>query len=287
MTVFEKAYAKINLYLSVGARRPDGYHELTTLMQTVALFDELKVTLTPSDVTDVTLTVLENTDLVTDGRNLAVRAALAYLESAKLTCEVRIELKKRIPVAAGMAGGSADAAAVLRALNGVCRAMDDDRLLDLAATLGSDVPFCLIGGCAVCRGRGERISPVLGAKAQNIVLAMSGEPVSTPDAFRTLDLQRASGVATANEEALVSLVEYLQEGGRVPALYNSFEEAILPTLPIASELHSRLCKTADAVLMSGSGSTVFGVFASEDDAKEAANALVADGYRAIAISTKI
>ena len=260
MTVCEKAYAKINLYLSVGTRRPDGYHELTTLMQTVDLFDELKVTVTPTDTTAVTLTVLENTELVTDQRNLAVRAALAYLESAGLTADVSIELKKRIPVAAGLAGGSADAAAVLRAMNLACRAMDDDRLLDLAATLGSDVPFCLIGGCAVCRGRGERISPVLGVKAQNLVLAFSGEPVSTPDAFRALDLQGERGVAPANEKALASLVEYLQDGGSVPRLYNSFEAVILPTLPVASELHRRLSDMADAVLMSGSGSTVFGIF---------------------------
>lgn len=286
MTVFERAYAKINLYLSVGARRSDGYHELTTLMQTVDLFDELTLTVTPAEVSRVFLAVSENDVLPTDDRNLAVRAAKAYMERTGISLAVEIRLTKRIPVSAGMAGGSADAAAVLRAMNRVCRAMDREALLVLAAELGSDVPFCLVGGCAVCRGRGEKISPVVGVAPMDLVLAMSGEPVSTPEAFRTLDALAITKPFTSEEVALQELLDCLADGGTPTSLYNSFEAVVLPTLPVARELHRRLSQTADAVLMSGSGSTVFGIYSSTAQAQAAAKMLCAQGYKAVVASTK-
>ena len=186
MTVVkEKAYAKINLYLDVVARRDDGFHDIRTVMHSVTLSDDVTVILDRRDKgTGLRMLVDGNRRLPRDSRNIAYEAARLFLERAAIDASIIIKLKKRIPVAAGLAGGSSDAAAVLRAMNKLFkRPLSDRALLEIAAGLGSDVPYCLLGGTALCEGRGENMQLVATDRRLYTVLALApGEYVSTPRA---------------------------------------------------------------------------------------------------------
>ena len=271
MVVHEKAYAKINLYLNVTAKRPDGFHEIETVMQTVSLCDELAVSLTPRDRAEVKLSVC-GADLPTDKSNIVTRAAELYLARSGKVGRIDISLVKRIPIAAGLAGGSADAAATLRAMNRLFNDyFSDSELLELAAELGSDVPFCLHGGCAVCRGRGEIIEPLSAYRDLHLVIAIAdGEQVSTPLAYRALDAMYSDFDGSIKNDAPA-----------ISELYNIFENAVFATCSMAELLKERiLALDATASLMSGSGPSVFGIFDSEAAAKTAADMISADGARA-------
>ena len=147
MTVVkELAHAKVNLYLDVISRREDGFHDIKTVMHSISLADTITVSLSASKETSVRLQIVGNRHLPTDMKNLAVRAALLYLEKSGINASVEIKLEKCIPVAAGLAGGSSDAAAVLRAMNRLCGKMFSEKALySMAAELGSDVPYCIYG----------------------------------------------------------------------------------------------------------------------------------------------
>ena len=264
MTVHEKAYAKINLHLNVTAKRPDGFHDIETVMQTVSLCDELAMSLAPSDRAEAHLSIC-GADLPTDRGNIVTRAAELYLARSGKIGRIDISLVKRIPVAAGLAGGSADAAATLRALNGLFNSyFSESELLALAAELGSDVPFCLLGGRAVCRGRGELIEPVFSPTDLHFVIAIAdGEQVSTPAAFRALDEMYSDFDGSIKSDA-PDLTEF----------YNMFENAIFPTCFKAEILKRRMIELgATASLMSGSGPSVFGLFEDESTARAAAEAI--------------
>ena len=158
-TIKERANAKINLYLDVLSKREDGFHDIKTVMHSVNFGDEITVTAVPSEKTSVRVEVIGARFLPLDNRNLAVRAAYLFLEKAKLTEEVTIKLVKRLPVAAGLAGGSSDAAAVLRAMNKIhSKLFTVPALTAISAELGSDVAYCLYGKTALCEGRGEKIT---------------------------------------------------------------------------------------------------------------------------------
>ena len=271
MTVHEKAYAKINLHLNVTAKRQDGFHDIETVMQTVSLCDELAVSLSPSDRAEAHLSVC-GADLPTDRGNIALRTAELYLARSGKVGRVDISLVKRIPVAAGLAGGSADAAATLRALNGLFNSyFSESELLALAAELGSDVPFCLLGGRAVCRGRGELIEPIASPTDLHFVIARAdGEQVSTPAAYRALD-----DMYSDFDGSVQSVAPDLTE------LYNIFENAVLPTCFKAEILKKRMVELgATSSLMSGSGPSVFGLFEDESTARAAAEAISKEGARA-------
>ena len=271
MTVYEKAYAKINLHLNVTAKRQDGFHDIETVMQTVSLCDELAVSLSPSDRAEAHLSVC-GADLPTDRGNIALRAAELYLARSGKVGRVDISLVKRIPVAAGLAGGSADAAATLRALNRLFNSyFSESELLALAAELGSDVPFCLLCGRAVCRGRGEQIEPIASPTDLHFVIAVAdGEQVSTPAAYRALDDMYSDFDGSVKHET-----------PDLTKLYNIFENAVLPTCSKAEMLKERMIKLgATASLMSGSGPSIFGIFDSEFSAKAAAEAISKEGARA-------
>ena len=271
MTVYEKAYAKINLHLNVTAKRQDGFHDIETVMQTVSLCDELAVSLSPSDRAEAHLSVC-GADLPTDRGNIALRTAELYLARSGKVGRVDISLVKRIPVAAGLAGGSADAAATLRALNRLFNSyFSESELLALAAELGSDVPFCLLGGRAVCRGRGEQIEPIASPTDLHFVIAVAdGEQVSTPAAYRALDDMYSDFDGSVKHET-----------PDLTKLYNIFENAVLPTCSKAEMLKERMIKLgATASLMSGSGPSIFGIFDSEFSAKAAAEAISKEGARA-------
>ena len=255
--------AKINLSLSVGPLRSDGYHELVTVFHAVSLYDEiiaraargLSLTVEPlrrdSDVNGVP----------EDEGNLAWQAALLLAEHAHVEPDVRLTVRKDIPVAGGMAGGSADAAATLVACDRLWgTALPRDELHDLAARLGSDVPFALHGGTAIGTGRGEHISPVLAAAGLEWVIAVYDGGLSTPKVFETCDLQRRRDSREIAEPGVhPDLMQTLRSGDadRIgAALYNDLQPAAIELLPeIGDLLEAGSAAGAAGALVSGSGPT--------------------------------
>ena len=280
LTVTVPANAKINLYLDVVGRRENGYHEIESVMQTLSLSDTLTATREGADVVLDTGGVLP-----ADGSNLVVRAAEAYFAASGVRFGVHFHLQKRIPMAAGMGGGSADAAAALKALN----RLDSERfsvaeLAEIGAAVGADVPFLVYGGTALCRGIGEEITPLGGRLSATVVVAVDGEGVSTPWAFSLLDEHYHHFADFKTEHTPRPLIEALEKGdfsATVSALFNRFEAVVEPQRPAVTELKRELLRYgADAVQMSGSGPTVFGIFANEAAAQRATDYLKNCGVRA-------
>ncbi len=282
--VKEKAYAKINLFLDVVARREDGFHDIKTVMHSVSLCDEITLSCAPSKKTQVKISVGGNKYIPTDKRNLAVRAGLLYLERAQLTSEVTIRLDKRIPVSAGLAGGSSDAGAVLRAMNRMFdRVFSERALSNIASELGSDVPYCLYGKTALCEGRGEIMTKLPDTLKLHTVIAIGREHISTPIAYSLLD-EKYSGfdgsIQTGGDVAYTRLEAMLREGKiDSDCLYNVFESAVLPECPDATKIKEILLSSgAVGAMMSGSGPSVFGIFKTESEAVRTALALRNAGY---------
>jgi 4-diphosphocytidyl-2-C-methyl-D-erythritol kinase len=256
------AAAKVNLALEVLGRRADGYHEVVTVMQAVELSDRVVL----EDVERLELRT-RAPGIPTDASNLALRAALALREAAGIERGVRITLDKRIPVAAGLGGGSTDAAAVLLGLNRLWGLRWPlDRLADVAVTLGMDVPFFLRGGAAFATGRGEKLDRMRGM-ALALVLVNPRYPSSTGEAYGRLtpamysDGGRARAVAAALRTRRAERV--------AGTLYNGLEAAVVPVQPEIERMKAAL-RAAGALgaLMSGSGPTVFGVARSLDHARQ-------------------
>ena len=226
-----------------------------------------------------------NRRLPTDTKNIAVLAAQLFLDTLCLDYEVTIRLYKRIPISAGLAGGSTDAAAVLRAMNKLfSRPMSEKMLLSLAAQVGSDVPYCLRGGTALCEGRGERITRLPEAIRLYAVIAVANERVSTPMAYTALD-ELYNGfdgsVPSCAPTVCEQIVKSATTGILPEQLYNIFESAILPRCPGATGLKEKLSSLgATHTLMSGSGPSVFGIFSTENKAREAQKALTEQGITA-------
>lgn len=273
--VTERANAKINLFLEVTSRRPDGYHIIDGIMQSVTLADTVTVSWEPSDRTEVTLRAPGAAPgMPTDMTNLACRAAAGFLASAGRTGIVEILLEKRIPMAAGLAGGSSDAAAVLRALNRLTGTpLTDGELCAVASGLGADVPFCVRGGAMRTQGIGELLTPVPCLSGCRVVIACAGEGVSTPWAYRRLDeLYADFRVPRAVDAGVNALIRVLREQDPVRAageMRNLFEEAVVPERPFVARIRERMIRCgAIRAMMSGSGPSVFGIFQKEDDGAE-------------------
>lgn len=269
----EAAHAKINLCLDITARRENGYHEIDGVMQSISLADRLVVAFEPAGETGVELRVEGNSSVPTDEKNLAVRAARLFLDSAGITGAVRIDLQKQIPMAGGLAGGSTDAAAVLRALNRLtCYPLTAEELATAGLRLGADVPFCLTGGTMRTQGIGEVLTPCALLPECHIVITRRGEGVSTPWAYGRLDeLYGSFAPGAARPDAnLPALLGALEAGdlARVCAgVYNLFEPVVSEARRDVTVLRERLL--ADGALtarMSGSGPCVFGIF---NDAQKA------------------
>ena len=284
--VKEKAYAKVNLFIDVLAKRDDGFHEIKTVMHTVSLADDVTVTVEPSQKRSVRLLLEGNRRLPTDSKNLAVSAAELFLERAMIDARVTIRLTKNIPVSAGLAGGSTDAAAVLRAMNKLfSRPFAEKALIAMAAQLGSDVPYCMRGGTALCEGRGELITRLSAEPTLHLVVALAHEHVSTPRAYGALDTlfsDFSEACYTPKNEICAALVDALCRG-TLPSegLYNIFEAAVLPESPGAEAIKATLLELgATHALMSGSGPSVFGVFETEQKAKNVVEAMHSLGFSA-------
>jgi 4-diphosphocytidyl-2-C-methyl-D-erythritol kinase len=269
-----RAPAKFNAHLAVGPLRADGFHELRTVYLAVSLLDT--VTVRPGEGLSVSVSGegADGADAVpTDRRNLVWRAAELLAAHAGVPADARIEIAKAIPAAAGLAGGSADAAAALVALDalwgtGASRA----DLTGLAAQLGSDVPFSLAGGVALGTGRGEQLSPVLARTRWHWVLGIAGGGLSTPAVYRELDRLRAAGrvpggADLASAEPVIGALRTGPAAALGSALYNDLQA---PAVALRPELGRALRTATDAgaagVLVSGSGPTVAALAADEQDA---------------------
>ena len=225
--------AKINLHLSVGDVRDDGFHELATVFQAISLYDEL--TATPSEEPSITVTGEGAHELPTDEGNIAVRAVHALAEHTGRNPAVRLTVHKGIPVAGGMAGGSADAAAALVACDALwATGLHREELAEVASTLGSDVPFALTGGTALGTGRGERLSPVLAPRRRHWVVAVAQEGLSTPEVYGELDRLRAEQrplLAAGAPDLLLAALRAEQPAVLGRTLANDLQPAALSLRP--------------------------------------------------------
>ena len=270
-----QARAKINLTLDVTGRREDGYHTVQMVMQSVALHDTIRVAVTQGERKPRGILLTCNLPyLPVDERNLAYRAAeLFYQETDALpgTCEIHIE--KRIPMAAGLAGGSSDAAAVLRALSAlhnVC--LTDDELCAMGLKLGADVPYCLRGGTMLAEGIGEELTALSPMPHCWVVLCKPPFAVSTKDAYREMD-----EVSIRQRPDTKGMIRALEKGdyhGVASRLSNVMELVTAAKRRQIGEIKSFLTENgADGTLMSGSGPTVYGLFSDEGRARTAAKML--------------
>jgi 4-diphosphocytidyl-2-C-methyl-D-erythritol kinase len=248
-----KAFAKLNLGLRVLAKRPDGYHELRTIFQTISLADRLNISFTRSRKTAITI---DGAPEIPD--NLVERACRMVLDTLKISATVAFQLKKLIPAGAGLGGGSSDAAAVLLSLPVLAgKQVKPEVLAELAGKLGSDVPFFLRGGTALGLGRGEELYPLPDAPASKALLIAPAVHSSTADAYRDLSSQLTSD---SIPHKLSSFQQLAWEGGAA-APDNDFEGVIFARHPELAQIKRRLLRLgASSAAMTGSGSAIFGVF---------------------------
>lgn len=251
-----KAPAKINLSLDVLYKRPDGYHEVKMVMTTIDLADRIELVALPEE--DAIRIVSQNRFVPDDCRNLAYQAAKLLKETFSIRQGVAISITKHIPVAAGLAGGSSDAAATLRGLNKLWQlGLTLDELAELGAKIGSDVAFCVYGGTALATGRGEIITPIASPPPCWVVLAKPPIGVSTAEVYRNLELER---VSHPDVDAMVRAIERQDYAAICRLVGNVLEEVTLKKYPEVAHIKEQMKRFgADAVLMSGSGPTVFGL----------------------------
>ncbi|AEF92986.1 4-diphosphocytidyl-2-C-methyl-D-erythritol kinase [Desulfotomaculum nigrificans CO-1-SRB] len=274
------AHAKINLTLDVLSRRPDGYHEVEMIMQSIKLHDRLEFSPAVGEIT------LTSTGLpVPMGPdNLILRAARLLQQRAGVNHGAHIHLDKRIPVAAGLAGGSTDAAATLQGLNRLWQLeLKQDQLMELARQLGADVSFCLTGGTAIARGIGEVLTPLAPAPRFGVILVKPPFGVSTARVYQGLDLNNLG-----HRPHTSAMVEALKQGDLDKVAYclaNVLESVTLNLYPELKEIKQQLMQAGcRGVLMSGSGPTVFGLTKDEKSAEQIAGKLNYPGYQVIATS---
>ena len=265
------ANAKINLTLDILRKREDGYHDLQMVMQSVTLADRLDVT--PARGAEGRA-VADLRFLPSDGKNLAQVAAAAFREATGLGGEVDVDIRKTIPVCGGLAGGSADAAAVLHAMNRLTGAgLSTQRLAEIGARAGSDVPFCVLGGTALAEGRGERLTPLPPLPSCHIVICKPPFSVSTPQLFGRVNVRKI--VRRPDTAGVLAALDAGDLPGVARRMYNVFEDVLEPRRyrEIASVKAALIDCGALGASMSGSGPSVFGLFESEADARTACERL--------------
>lgn len=259
------ARAKLNLSLDVLARREDGYHDLRMVMQTVELSDEIALTETAESGVRV------STDLCylpNDERNLAAVAVRKFREATGWTGQgLSLHIRKRIPVCAGMGGGSSDAAAVLRAVNELSGLhLPAEQLACIGEQVGSDVPYCVLGGTALAEGKGERLTVLPPMPDCRIVICKPAFPISTPELFSCIDCKKIR--CRPDTEGIIAALHAGDLNGIARRLYNVFEDVLTDRrgAEIAEIKSEMVSGGALGAAMSGTGPTVFGIF---DDAEKA------------------
>ena len=267
----EKAYAKLNISLDVMDSRADGYHDMLMVMQTVTLWDDIHIVLN----SEGRMSAASNLRFIpADERNLAVKAAIRFFkELGEENTGAHIEMQKRIPVGAGMAGGSADAAAVLRGLNKLYdRKFSLEKLMELGADVGSDVPFCVMGGTALAQGRGEILSPLPPMPECSFVICKPEFSISTPELFKKLD-----ACPMRRHPDTQGIIQALEDGDLVRIcrrMYNVFEDVDDRRMRSVGEIKGALLDNgAISAMMTGTGSAVFGVYEDETAANKALEAM--------------
>lgn len=271
--VEEKAYAKINLVLNIGDRRPDGYHDIQTIMQSLELHDDVTV----EQVDGAGVTVTANVDTIPqDENNLVVKAVKAFASKTGVQVDgLRIHIEKRIPVAAGLGGGSSDAAATLRALNAMYETnLSLDELAEMGIEVGSDVPFCVHGGCAYVEGKGDMVVPTTPLPQCIIVVGKPDLTVSTEKMYQRYDQAELPIRADHTAEIMLGLrwenLKAVAEG-----VGNAFEQVLMKnernTVDMMKEVMNQFGTLG--ACMTGSGPAVFGIFDNELYARVASETL--------------
>ncbi|MDB2085576.1 4-(cytidine 5'-diphospho)-2-C-methyl-D-erythritol kinase [Clostridium paraputrificum] len=252
----EKAYAKVNITLDVVGKREDGYHLLKMIMQNIDIYDVITIEKIESGI-EITC---NKPYVPTDERNLAYKAAKLFKDTFNITSGVSINIKKNIPVAAGLAGGSTDCAAVLKIMNKLFQVnADNEKLMELGVKLGADVPYCINGGTALCEGIGEILTPLKPFKNHIIVLVKPPFGVSTKDVYKNFDLGRVK-----NHPETDKVVTYMNEDNLYEVaknMKNLLENVTLKKHKVISSIKSEMESLgAIKAMMSGSGPTVFAFF---------------------------
>ncbi|MCI8408544.1 MAG: 4-(cytidine 5'-diphospho)-2-C-methyl-D-erythritol kinase [Lachnospiraceae bacterium] len=261
-----KAYGKLNLSLDIVGKRSDGYHLVRMIMQTVNLYDVLEFRKTKEP--GIVLTT-NRSDLPTNQNNLIYRAAALLMEKYSIQEGVRIHLKKHIPVAAGMAGGSADCAAALSGINTLFSlGLSTEELMTFGISLGADVPYCLLGGTALSEGIGEILTPLPDVPPCKVLLVKPDIDISTKWVYTTLDWK--SLTYHPDIDGMISSLHAGNLTGISKRLSNVLESVTIPAYPIIQSIKETMLELgANNSLMSGSGSTVFGLYTNETLARNA------------------
>lgn len=272
------AYGKINLYLDVLNKMENGYHNVESVMQSVSLCD--KITLTIDDICS-NENIIEisafDAKIPNDKTNLVYKCAKKFFDYTKIAgkkCEFFIE--KHIPIAAGMAGGSSDGATAMRLLNEATgQPLTFEELCKLGAEVGADIPFCIMGGTSLCRGIGDKLTPIKPLKDVFLLSAIDSSSVSTPVAFAMLDQKYGTECTSSkNINDMVDAIENGEISTVCNLLYNKFEDVIIPNNQNVQKIKSIMLENgACGALMSGSGPSVFGIFLDEISQKRAQMAL--------------
>lgn len=268
------AYAKINLLLSVRARRQDGYHEIESVMQTLDLHDRLDIRLTDSGKTEIRCS---RPYVPTDERNLIWKAAARFYEKTGVSMTgLSVRLEKNIPVGAGLGGGSSDAAAALTALNSLHHmGLPKEELAEIAAGIGADVPFFIFGGACLARGIGEKLTPIPSLPNLPVLIVKPPFSVSTPKAYAAFDEYGTQ--LCPDTDVMLRAMQSGSLGEICAALGNSLEAPVCSMHPKITEIREKLLSLgARGAMMSGAGSAVFALFGSFQEAKKAREALAKD-----------
>ena len=281
---FAKAYAKLNLTLDVLGVRDDGYHDLEMVMQSVSLYDSVAVRIgCGGDISCIS----NIWHIPNDERNIAVKAARACLDAMGKNCGgVHIAVEQRIPSSAGMAGGSADGAAVLRLLNELCnRPFTDSELCKIGVTVGADIPFCLMGGTVLARAKGEDMTELPALPECFFVIAKPSRGMSTKAVFSEIDNHPIS-----RHPDTCAMIGAIQTGNVVAVaenVYNVFESVVAVDVKDIEKIKSMLLENgAMCAAMTGSGSAVFGMFKDRKDA-EMAKGVLSELYSDVFVTTPV
>ena len=273
------AHAKINLFLDINSKRDNGYHNIVIIMHTISLCDNVTVDIEKSDEKTIFVSC-DDTAVPCGNDNLVYKAAMLYPISGKIS----IHITKRIPMSAGLAGGSADAAATLIALNQLSdKPLETEELCGIGARLGADIPFCIKKGACLVEGIGEILTPIDPMPMYPMVIARDGEGMSTPLAYRQLDEKYNDFIDYSANYPCLEILKNKKGSAEefCLGLYNIFESVVEEQRPAVSRIKKTMVDHgACGALMSGSGTSVFGIFENEEDAEKCAFRLKEQGATA-------
>ena len=262
-------YAKVNLGLDVVRRLPNGYHEVRMIMQTVGVHDTITLKRQAEGITFIT----QNGDIPCDDTNLAYVAAKRFIEESGIKGGVAISLEKRIPVAAGLAGGSTDAAAVLKGMNLLYETgFSSARLMDIGVKIGADVPYCIQGGTALAEGIGEKLTPLCPVPDAVVLLAKPKLSVSTKEVYERLEI--TENTVHPDIDGMMNAIREGNLTGLTDRMGNVLQDVTAGQYPVILKLIQVMEQYgAQKAMMSGSGPTVFGIFQTKEEAKKCKNEL--------------